>query len=200
MAGRAIPSRLARTATVSSVLFSLAAAAHLMPGGTLPVPIICLALFAFITVPVMLLSRLRLSLPIMAALMGASQLALHTAFSALSASSGFAPAKPEHFHNVHNVRSAMAPAMATGMPSASVPMLVLHIAAAVLATVMLAKGDAALWGLARWLRPLARRPVLVALPPLPAVPVGNQGFVPLLPPCVRLPALRGPPRTASTAT
>jgi hypothetical protein len=206
-AGR-VPSRLARTGIVSGVLFSLAAAAHLMPGGRLPQPMIALALFAFTAIPVMLLSRLKLSLPILAALMAASQLALHTAFSTLSTSAGFPPARPEHVHNVHSLMTADAmtggtsgpgQAMATGMSSASLPMLLLHIAAAVLATLMLAKGEAALWGLARWLRPLVSLPARAVLPPLSAVPVRNPGFILRLAARVRLPALRGPPGALSAA-
>jgi hypothetical protein len=213
---RRIPSRLFRTAAVTCALISLAAGAHLMAGGALPAPMITMAIVALTALPVMVLSRIRMSLPLMAGLMAASQLALHSVFSALSAASSFTVGA-EH---LHATQAMLMPPMSAALPPMSgalmpggvmpeqmipggmsiaspVPMLVFHIVAAALTTLMLAKGEAALWALAGWLRPLVSLPETVSLQPPAVIPVHDADFVPRRPGSLRLPALRGPPVSAT---
>ncbi len=88
--------------------------------------------------------------------------------------------------------------MPEGMSHAApVAMVVLHIVAAALTTLMLTKGEAALWALAAWLRPQFRLLEAVFLRPLRTIPVRDPGFVPLRTGSLRLPTLRGPPEAAS---
>jgi len=79
------PLRFPRTLLIAGTVLGLAAAAHTAGGGALPpVPVMAL-LTAFTVLPVMALSRFRLSLAAMAATLAAGQLLLHAAFTALAA-------------------------------------------------------------------------------------------------------------------
>jgi hypothetical protein len=83
--------RLFRTGLIGSIVIGFAAGGHLAGGGLLPQPAILAALCAVTMVPVAALTRFRLSFPVLTGLLGAGQLWLHWAFSALSA--GTPPAR-----------------------------------------------------------------------------------------------------------
>lgn len=76
--------RAFRAAAAAAATVSLAAGAHVLAGGTLPVPPIFLALLALTGFVVSLATRVRLGFPAMGALLAGGQLALHEAFTALS--------------------------------------------------------------------------------------------------------------------
>src|SRR6476619_2065349 len=66
--------RLFRTGLIGSIIVALAAGGHLAGGGRLPEPAIVTALCAVAMVPVAVLTRVRLSFPALAGLLGAGQL------------------------------------------------------------------------------------------------------------------------------
>jgi hypothetical protein len=193
------PLPLLRALTVTGMILGLAATAHTAGGGGLPAPGVLALLAALVLLPVTILARRRLGLGVIAASLGAGQLALHAAFTAFPgpvdhcASSGMVH---EH-HQVTAVAGCMAGTGSTAMhPADLVPvpaMTAAHLAAVGLTALLLARGEAALWRMLAWLAPLT-----FAL----HVPVLSQGrqplqrgtvFVPPLHPCLRVPALRGPP-------
>lgn len=72
--------RLLRTGLIGSTILGLAAGGHLAGGGNLPEPAVLMALCALTVLPVSMLTKFRLSTPVLAALLGAGQLWLHWAF------------------------------------------------------------------------------------------------------------------------
>ena len=210
--------RLFRTGLIGSVIVALAAGGHLAGGGRLPEPAIVAALCAVALVPVAILTRFRLSFPVLAGLLGAGQWWLHWSFGALSAAA--LPALPPRTagmaagHAGHTtagatqgVLDASLAAPGAGMDRAGLDgaamdgaMFASHAVATVVTALLLARGERALATLASWFRPLLRLPE-----PLALVPARVPGPVPA--PAVRpaeragrrLPARRGPPRTAPAA-
>ena len=188
--------RLLRTGLIGSTILGLAAGGHLAGGGSLPEPAILVALCALTVLPVSVLTKFRLSMPVLAGLLGGGQLWLHWAFHALSGAAPSAgPAVSGHAHHT--------PVLAVDSFSAAPPahvaagdwqMFAAHAVATLATAVVLARGEQALWALAAWLRPLAQLPVSSTIVP---------GRVPG--PCVaplvlprdqlvrRMPERRGPP-------
>jgi len=187
------PFRLPRVVAFTAAMFALAASAHVLAGGILPQPAIVAGIAALVLAPVTILSKTRISAPAMIGLLGASQLVLHWAFDALSVSATFTPAAGAHVHGV----SPLSPAAAALMPEhAAVPailMLALHAAATLATALVLARGEAAVWALAAWLRPLVRILTAIAVPEWPRVPAPAAVVIPFRWRNLRLPALRGPP-------
>jgi len=187
------PFRLPRAVALTAAMFALAAWAHVLAGGVLPQPAIVAGIAALVLAPVTILSKTRISAPAMIGLLGASQLALHWAFDALSVSATFTPAAGAHVHGV----SPLSPAAAALMPEhAAVPgalMLALHAAATLATALVLARGEAAVWALAAWLRPLVRILTATAVPEWPHIPAPAAVVIPFRLRNLRLPALRGPP-------
>ena len=157
------PFHALRSAMVALTVLSLAAGAHTLAGGQLPSPGILL----------------KLNLPALAGLLGAGQLVLHEAFTAFSGSS-FSPAPASAASGrgdlAHHVGSVPLPTgigstlEASGLDSGlSLLKLAAHALATLLCAVLLARGEAALWALAAWLRPLLRLPAPVT-PDAVAVP------------------------------
>lgn len=190
---------LSRSFLVTGMAVFLAAAAHAAGGGGMPPVMLLLALAVILLPPVVLLARRQLSFPVLACVLAAGQLLLHTAFSLVPAASGCAAAGPA----VHAHHAAAAPgrrpAGHAGEQLAEAAgngwqMSAAHLAAVVLTAVLLARGEDALWQLLTWLRPLARIPAPATLPaPAPtlftvreadALPTGTDR-------CVH--RLRGPP-------
>ena len=92
--------RLLRTGLIGSTILGLAAGGHLAGGGSLPEPVILVALCAVTVMPVSVLTKFRLSMPVLAGLLGAGQLWLHWAFHALSGAAPSAgPAVSGHAHH-----------------------------------------------------------------------------------------------------
>lgn len=194
--------RLLRTGLIGSIILGLAAGGHMAGGGKLPEPAILMALCALTVLPVAILTRFRLSMPVLAGLLGAGQFWLHWAFCALSPGvSSAAPLQSGHSGHV----SGLLP----GTPIAALPahtaasdwhMFAAHAVATLGTTLLLARGEQALWSLAAWLRPLVQLPAPTPIQPprgpapcaVPAVlPDGLRGL--------RLPSRRGPPALVPAA-
>lgn len=78
------PFRLLRTTLVGATIFGLAAAAHLVAGGTLPAPPILAAILALHILCSTVATMFKLNLPAMLALLASSQVVLHQSFDSLS--------------------------------------------------------------------------------------------------------------------
>jgi hypothetical protein len=192
-----------RTGLIGSIILGLAAGGHLAGGGSLPAPAILAALCALTILPVAVLTRVRLSLPILAGLLGAGQFCLHWAFCALS--SGASSAAPLQSGHEGHVSSAFV----TGTGSALLPahpaasdwqMFAAHAVATLGTALLLARGEQALWALAAWLRPLVQLAAPTSIQP-PCAPAPCAAPV-VLPRCIRglrLPSRRGPPALVPAA-
>jgi len=210
------PFRFPRAAAVTAAIFGLAAGAHMLSGGSLPGPEISFGLLALVLAPVMILTKIRITAPVMILLLGSSQLILHEAFNALSvdalsvdalsvhgmpvhALSGPAGLTPSsgHLHGVSLLSPAplTAPLEAAQTAASGALMLILHAAATVITALVLARGEAALWALAAWLRPLIQLLAALFVPAWPRLPLPAPVVIPSRWRTLRLPALRGPPRS-----
>jgi hypothetical protein len=188
--------RSLRTGLIGSIILGLAAGGHLAGGGSLPEPGILVALCALTVLPVAALTKFRLSMPVLAVLLGAGQLWLHWAFHALS---GAVPsAGPDASGHTHQTLMPAVSAFGAA-PSAHAgvgdwQMFTAHAVATLATAVVLGRGEQALWALTAWLRPLAQLPILCII-----VPERVPG--PCVAPLVllrdqmvrRIPARRGPP-------
>jgi hypothetical protein len=148
---------------LAAAALTLAAGAHVLAGGQLPAPGILLGLFALTSLAGTAATRLRLNSVTLTALLGAGQLVLHEAFSALGSalnpgasgaatgyshhSGAFTVPLPSEPSELHILDSPLAAAMLAG-----------HTLATLACAVLLAKGEDALWSLAAWLRPLVQLP------------------------------------------
>lgn len=204
-----IPFHLLRSTTVAGTVVLLAALAHILGGGSLPGAGIMAAILALTGLVSTLATRRQLRLPAMTAVLGTGQLALHEVFTALSVPAsgtywvvgtghhlaGQADLVSEHglpfsqavdaaAGHAHQVDSPLAALMLTG-----------HIVATLLCAGLLAKGEAALWLLAAWLRPLVQLPSPVALDggTVPAAVPPRRAFTPLPWRNLRQDCRRGPP-------
>ena len=187
------PFRLPRAISFTASMLVLAAAAHVLAGGVLPQPAIMAGIVALVLAPVTILSKTKINAPAMIGLLATSQLVLHWAFDAFSASAAFIPADGAHGHGAFPESSAAAALMPD---HASVPgtlMLALHALATVATALVLAKGEAAVWALAAWLRPLVRILASLAIPEWPRIAAPAAVVIPFRWRNLRLPALRGPP-------
>lgn len=174
------PFRLLRTCFIGATVLGLAAAAHVLGGGSLPGPGIMAALLALHTLCSTVATTFRLGLPAMTGLLAASQLVLHGAFDAFSATVPLVDVPGGgHNHSLSAVDQSAAMlhaagAMGSGMgamghaAALSGWMGPTHVAATIATAVLLSQGENALWALANWLRPLCRTAAVV--PPLPARP------------------------------
>jgi hypothetical protein len=198
--------RLFRTGLIGSVVLGLAVGGHLAGGGLLPALSVLGALCAVTVVPVAVLTRFRLSFPVLTGVVGAGQLWLHWAFDALSAgASSEVPTALLAGHADHAATSAVHEtlAVAGAAPAhAAAPdsfMFASHAVATLVTALLLARGEQALAVLAGWLEPLLRRPepaILQARAPGLCI---DTGVRPSSRPGLRLPAWRGPPVLATAA-
>lgn len=207
------PFHLARTGILSTGILTLAAGAHTLGGGALPTPPILAALLALTLLASVLATRIRLGLLAMTAVLGTGQVLLHEAFTALAGTATPQAALPAgHQHDdgaaLAGALQHLSPALGhSGAPSEHLAqghgslahdpgMLLAHVAATLLTALLLARGEAALWALAAWLRPLFRAAKT------PVLPVAGRALrAPFAPEPPRLPwrtlrrdRLRGPPR------
>jgi len=186
------PFRFPRAVAFTAAMFALAAGAHVLAGGVLPQPAIVTGLVALVLLPVMILAKTRVSAPATAFLLTAGQLVLHEAFSAFSVSQSFAPVAGEHLHAAGPL-AAVAGGAVEHLHAADPLMLVLHALATLATAVVLARGEAAVWALAAWLRPLIRILAAVFLPDWPQLPAPRVPVFGALWRSLRLPTRRGPP-------
>ncbi|AFR31249.1 hypothetical protein [Arthrobacter sp. Rue61a] len=153
------PFRVPRAAAVAVTVLALAAGAHLLAGGELPAFPVMTALAAVVALSAVMLAGTKMTAPVLAGYLGTCQAGLHLAFSALSG------AGSPLTGNSHHPGSVAGP----GIVEASVPhehlsndaspgMLGMHIVAVLVTALLMARGEAALWALAAWLRPLIDPP------------------------------------------
>ncbi|MCU1573087.1 MAG: hypothetical protein JWO93_1169 [Micrococcaceae bacterium] len=182
MSASAAPFPFLRAGVAAGMVLALSGGAHVAAGGALPSPVLLAALMAFTLLPTVLLARLRIAPPLMVALLGASQYVLHSAFDRLS-STGAGPGQStlsrlllhEQAAGHHGLAAMPDPLTsdAVGWPGGSfmgdgMPLAVAagmhqgmawwHGAATLATALILARGEAALWALAGWLRPLLDLP------------------------------------------
>jgi hypothetical protein len=191
--------RLSRAAVVAVVTVFLAAAAHVAGGGALPDPLIAAGLLALTLLPVIALSGKRITPAAMLGILGSGQFALHGAFAGLSESATTAPALAPAAGHVHVLGAFSSPLAGGHGHTESAAMLTAHFLATLATGVLLARGEAALWALLSWLRPLLRLLAALAPRPTPAVPAFTEETLPRLWRGLRLPALRGPPTISAVA-
>lgn len=195
--------RVLRTGVIGSIILGLAAGGHLAGGGRLPEPAILAALCALTVLPVAVLTKFRLSMPVLAGLLGTGQVWLHWAFHALSD-----PALPGapglSGHAGHEVSLLVPAAFGAASPAPTAGndwlMFAAHAVATLATAVVLARGEDALSALAAWLRPLVQLPAAPSIqPPRLPGPCPVPSVLPVDRAGLRLPARRGPPALASAA-
>ena len=194
--GMSAPFRFPRAVAFTAAMFALAAGAHVLAGGSMPHPAIFTGLVALVLLPVMMLAKTRVTAPVMAFLLITGQLLLHEAFSALSVSKSFASGAGEHLHAAAPLAAAAAGGTAQHVHTADPLMLVLHGLATLATALVLARGEAAVWALAAWLRPLIRILAAVFLPDWPHLPAPSLPVLAGQWRSLRLPTRRGPPCAA----
>lgn len=160
------PFHALRSGVISLVVVLLAAAAHIVGGGELPTAPVLLALVALTGLAATLATRFKLNLFTMAGLLGAGQLALHEAFTALSPITANTQGTNHHLGTESlspglDIAATHSHQLGTALGTM---MFVGHVLATVATAVVLAKGEDALWQLAAWLRPLLALPTLVFRP------------------------------------
>jgi hypothetical protein len=203
------PFHFLRAASLSTGALTLAAWAHVAGAGDLPSPGILLAVLALTVLAATTATRLKLNFPAVLSILGAGQFVLHEAFTAFSSPGAAVGAAASGLHESHLAGAASGAAINfTAAPViagsghfhdpgsvAGILMLVAHALATAACALLFAKGEAALWALAAWLRPLVRLPEAVtpdAGTP-PAVP-GPPAVIPLRPwRNLRQHSRRGPP-------
>ena len=197
--------RLFRTGLIGSLIVALAAGGHLAGGGRLPEPAIVTALCAVAMIPVAVLTRFRLSFPVLAGLLGAGQLWLHWSFGALSTAAPVSvPAGMANNHPGHAAAvippEMLHPSMAVSLAGMDGAMFAAHVVATLGTALLLARGERALSALGSWLRPLVQLPEPVSVVPMrvpgpcaaiPALPGARVGRL--------LPTRRGPPELSPAA-
>lgn len=194
------PFHALRAALVATTMVGLAAAAHVIAGGDLPIPGIFGAVLALTGLAATAATRLKLNAAAMTGLLGTGQVVLHETFSALSgpaaAAYGGAPVRSHHqvptllphpagTLDHHDLDSGLALWMIAG-----------HALATLICALLLARGEAALWSLAAWLRPLLRLPEALPAPrtAVPVLPFRDEPALPLPWRNLRRDCRRGPPR------
>ena len=164
--------RLFRTGLIGSIIVALAAGGHLAGGGRLPEPAILTALCAVALIPVAVLTRFRLSFPVLTGLLGAGQAWLHWSFGALSAAAPVRIPDPGTYGHAGHTAAGLAPGMmGQAMPAPSAvmdgAMFAAHAVATLGTALLLARGERALSALASWFRPLMQLPEPAVVVPVP---------------------------------
>ena len=199
------PLRLFRAALVIALAVSLAVAGHVLGGGQLPGIGTVAVTAAVLMAPAAWLARRQLSFAVLFALLGAGQLTLHTAFAALSPGASCLPrltlTPPTHYgHGGLNCTAAVE-TVAMGDGANSPAMLAGHLLAMLATAWLLRRGEAALWQLLAWLRPLVRLPRPAGLTPARHRPAACPTvFVAAHRRNLRHNTLRGPPLAALPRT
>jgi hypothetical protein len=213
------PLRHFRAALITSLAVCLAVAGHVLGGGQLPDIGTIAVTAAVLLAPAAWLARRQLSFAVLFALLGAGQLTLHTAFGAFSPgasclpqlthlpfthlSSGLTPPADGLTHYGHaglNCTAAVE-TMAMGDGANAPAMLAGHVLAMLATAWLLRRGEAALWQLLAWLRPLVRLPRPFGFTPASHRPAAwPTVFVAAQRRNLRHDTLRGPPLAALPRT
>jgi hypothetical protein len=215
------PLRLFRAALVTSLAVSLAVAGHVLGGGQLPGIATLAGSAAVLLAPAAWLARRQLSFAALFGVLGAGQLMLHTAFTALSAGASCLPQPPlsrlpwtqlpltqlpltgglAHGGHAGLSCSAAMESMPMGDGGDSPAMLAGHLLATLATAWLLRSGEAALWQLLAWLRPLIRLPRPAGFTPATHRPgAWPTVFVAARRRNLRHDTLRGPPLTSLPRT
>ena len=209
MPTRTDPFRLIRAGVATAVILALAVGAHTAGGGTLPAPVLLLALAAFTLAGVSVTAGRRFRPGSLFLVLGAAQLVLHQAFDLLTPA-GAVPCLPAASgHGSHGTAADCLPAAAAVLPNPAEhghagpglhdvgPALFLaHLAAVVLTTLALARGEDALHAAAAWLRPLFVSPAPLPFPAARPAAISGPDAGTLRAPFSSARPLRGPPSYA----
>jgi hypothetical protein len=197
--------RLFRAVLITGTMMSVAAAGHVLGGGALPAPGAVAVLAVLLLVPVAWLAARELSFLTLLGVLGAGQLLLHGAFTSLSAPAvclqSLTGQMRHHGQAMEMACSAAEPASMSlhlGTGSDSPLMLAGHGLALLVTAWLLRKGEAALWLLLAWLRPLVQLPRPSAVVPVRQRPMAaGRACVPSPWRNLRTDSLRGPPAAAA---
>lgn len=197
-----VPFRVSRALTVAAATLLLAAAAHLSAGGHLPPAPVMAALSAIVILTAVLVAGRRLTAPVLAAYLASGQFTLHLAFSALAspnnpqpgAGAGASTGAHVHALPVHAPVPAGTVTAHEHLSTDTSPlMLGLHLAAILATALIMARGEAAVWAVAHWLRPLLGLPQPAAVESGIRIPVRAWDAVPARSRSFGRPPVRGPP-------
>ncbi|MDQ0030929.1 hypothetical protein [Arthrobacter bambusae] len=193
------PFHALRSAALAVAIVALAAGAHVLSGGALPVAPVLLAVLALTGLVTTLATRFKLGLPVIAALLGAGQLVLHEAFTAFGPLTGPAPGSPPHHLAAGHAPPPLG-AETVHFHEVDTPwgwlMLTGHALATAASALLLAKGEQALWQLEGWLRPLLQLLRLIFRPDVGSSAVAFSEpavFIPRPRRNLRQDSRRGPP-------
>lgn len=189
------PLRLPRAGAVALTVLTLAAGAHVAAGGQLPALPILTAVAAVVGLSAVILAGRKMTAPLLAGYLGTSQLVLHLAFSRLANPGTSGPAvQPHHGFTTPTWGPAETPAPYEHLAAdAGSTMTLLHLAATLLTAILLARGEAALWALAAWLKPLHGIPETGTIPPRFRVQPARPRTVPVEAAVPGQIGVRGPP-------
>lgn len=149
--------RLLRGASASTVATMIAALSHTFGGGSLPHPLLMLAVSVLLTPLAALLVGARVRLPGLAAAVTATQVVFHGVFELVGGITPSGLALGGHHHGTVVIDAA--PGVADpSLLNSSPGMLAAHAAAAVLTALLLWRGELLVRTIARWVRALLRRP------------------------------------------
>ncbi|MCC3280351.1 hypothetical protein LJ754_14465 [Arthrobacter sp. zg-Y40] len=174
MPQRADPFRMLRAAAATAAILALAVGAHTAGGGSLPAPVLLLALGAFTLAGVTVTTGRRFRPGRLFLVLGSAQLGLHHALAVLApaapvscapgAAAGHSGMASHHATALECLPAALPAAAEHGLHDAGPALLLAHLAAVVLSTLALARGEDALHAAAAWLRPLFTAPSPVSFP------------------------------------
>ena len=192
-----VPLRLPRAGAVALTVLTLAAGAHVAAGGQLPALPILAAVAAVVGLSAVLLAGRKMTVPRLAGYLGTSQVVLHLAFSRLADAGTSGPAgQPHHGSTAAGWGPAETPAPYEHLAAdAGSTMTLLHLAATLLTAILLARGEAALWALAAWLKPLQGILGTGTIPPRFRVLPARPRTVPVKAAVPGQVGVRGPPHT-----
>lgn len=200
MAPVCTPFRFLRAVVIAGAVLGLPAAAHLMAGGHLPPLAILAALSCVVFLSAVLLAGVRMTTPRLMAYLAAGQATLHYAFSVFSSDGSVLTENGVHHGMVVNpeVRAAAGTIPHEHLAASDSPhMFVLHAASTVLAALALAWGEAALWALAHWLRPLVVVPEVLGVASVSRTMPEEYGTLAPRWRFLGKPSSRGPPHQGS---
>jgi hypothetical protein len=151
--------RVLRAVALGSAALGLAVAAHAGTGGGVPSGWVLGLVGAPMTLVALLVTARRCRPGVLLAVLGMAQLALHTAFTTLAPGgpslAGWLPVMPLGEHGAHSSAMQMSLDAAAGGPAhgAGGVMTVAHVLATLATAWLLARGEGALWRVARRLFP-----------------------------------------------
>ncbi|MEE2570965.1 hypothetical protein V1638_16435 [Pseudarthrobacter sp. J64] len=165
------PFHALRAGMVGSAVVGLAVGAHVLGGGALPALPILLAIVALTGLASTTATRFQLNAPAMLAVLGSGQLVLHEALTVLGPAVSPPSLQPGHAgHSTQEHTELLASLAAAGQSAAEqghgtgaagLAMFLAHTAATLACAALMSRGEAALWALAAWLRPLVSLPEAV---------------------------------------